>query len=475
MINLSTTSTPTFSAFNPKLIPYQYRVIYDVNKNYDYSIGPAFVLLSGSIGSAKSALMAWLGIQHCIENDGALVLLGRKTLPDLKETIFQKIIEMLDGTFIEGVDYKVNWTNYSITFKNGSKIISRSWSDRKFKKFRSLELSMIIVEELTENDRRDWEFFIELIGRLGRRPHIKTNLFIAATNPDDPSHPAYEFFIKNSIRVNKTYAHKPEENIHTYFSRTEQNPFLPSWYISSLRKKYDAKMIKRLLEGEWLYISTDVIYYCYNPEKHYILENTKPDKELPLRISFDFNIQKNKPNSSCLLQYNPQRRFYTFIDEVAIEGARTSDSMDEWQGKGYFDLPHNPQIIIHGDQTGTKNDTRGVFSDYDIIEKYLANYVRKDGQVLSYEIEIPSCNPPIRDRHNKSNGQLEDANGKMHVAVDKRCIMIDKGFSNTRLKEGASYLEDQTTEGQDISTACTYAIWFIEEYGTGEPEDIEFY
>ena len=84
-------STPTFFEFDVKKIPYQYRLVYDIKTRYDYSIGPHYVLLSGSVGSSKSSVMAWLLIQHCISNTGARALIGRKALPDLKDTLFQKL------------------------------------------------------------------------------------------------------------------------------------------------------------------------------------------------------------------------------------------------------------------------------------------------------------------------------------------------------------------------------------------------
>ena len=446
-------------------------------------------MLSGSIGSAKSVLMAWLAIKHCTEFSGARCLLGRKSLVDLTDTIFQEILDMLEGALVEDVDYWVNLTRKSIKFKNGSEIISRSWHDRKFKKFRSLKLSMIIIEELTENDSRDWAFFNEAIGRLGRAKNkhnetIPENIFIAATNPDDPSHPAYEFFIKDSKHYGKYYACKEDDegtrNIHTYYSLTTDNPFLPAWYHDSLKKKYDAKVIRRMLYGEWLYIHTDIIYSSYNPELD-LVDNYKINKTLPIRITFDFNIQKGKPMSSCAFQFNKKatnklgNKRFTFFEEVAIEGARTIDAMEEWASKGIFDLPHNPTIIIHGDATGRSGSSKSIHSDYDIIEKYLANYRRRDDDHLDYIIDVPKANPSIRDRHNIANGQLENAEGTRAVAVYKKCEYVDKGFRNTRLKENASYLEDQSTEGQDMSTAATYGIWYCVEHELTPEAVIELY
>jgi len=482
---IGATSTPSFFEFNPKVIPYQYRVIYDIKKRFNYNLGPHYILLSGSVGSAKSTLLAFLTLKHVTEFDGARVMLGRKTLPDLKDTIFQTILEMLTGSFEEGVDYWVRHERGYIKFANGSEIISRSWHDKKYKKFRSLQLSMIVIEEITENDAKDWAFYIECIARLGRLPHVPENIFIAACNPSDPSHPAYKEFLEDAKKTG--YYLQKNETTHCYLSRTEQNPFLPSWYIEKLKQKYDSKMIRRLLFGEWLYISTDVIYYNYAPEKHIAKKGEiKLNKKLPIRLSFDFNIAHSKPMSSCCFQFNPEalddeyqdknKRMFKFFDEVAVEGARTADALEEWAGKGWLDLPHNPTIIVHGDATGFKGDSRGPKdrTDYSIIERFLANYERKDGRSINYEIEVPKDNPRVRNRHNITNGALEDANSILKVAVDEGCKYVKAGFANTRLKENAGYTEDQTTEGQDMSNAATYGIWYCVEYGIGEAEEITF-
>lgn len=475
-----------FQTFDPTIIPYQYDVIYDIKNHFNYDNGPHYCLLSGSIGSAKSVLMAWLSIRHVTEFNGARVLLGRKAMVDLKDTIFQEILDMLDGvpSLVEGEHYKVNYSRATIKFANGSEIISRSWHDKKYKKFRSLKLSMIVIEELTENDSKDWAFFNECIGRLGRAKDknnktITENIFIAATNPDDPSHPAYEFFIKGSKRT-KNYACKEDEdgnkNIHTYYSLTSDNPFLPDWYHASLRKKYDPKVIRRMLYGEWLYISTDVIYSCYDPEKH-LVDEIKIRKSLPITISFDFNIAKGKPMSSCAYQFNKRAknvvgdRRFNFIEEVAVEGARTNDAMDEWAGKGIFDLPHNPKIIIHGDVSGKHGSSKSNDTDYELIEKFLSNYVREDGDSLDFDIELPSTNPSLRNSHNIVNGQLENADGEIAIAVARKCEFVEKGFANTRLKENAGLVEDQTTEGQDMSSAFRYGIWYDIEYNLEDDED----
>ena len=139
-------STPTLAEFNP--LPMQRKVLRDISR-FDYSLGTHEILLSGAVGSTKSILLAHIAIRHCLENFHAGVMLGRRALPDLKDTIYKKVCDHL-GSVDESV-YRTADNSGRITFKNGSEIISRSWADKRYFKLRSLELSLAIYEELTEN------------------------------------------------------------------------------------------------------------------------------------------------------------------------------------------------------------------------------------------------------------------------------------------------------------------------------------
>lgn len=446
-------STPSLSKFNPKAVPYQYDVIKLVKKEYNYNLGPLEIMLSGSVGSAKSILMAHLAVVHCLQNDGARFLLGRKAMPDLRDTLIQKVIEHIDPDMREGKDYKYNATRGSFKFSNGSEIISRSWHDKRYSKLRSLELSAAAVEELTENDNDQKQFYTELRARVGRLPHVKETFIISATNPDDPDHWAYDYFIRGC---------ETNERIHVFYSKTEDNPFLPHWYINSLKETYDSKMIQRLLEGQWIYIDTSGrIYYEYDSKKHFILENYEVNDRLPIHVTHDFNIGRGKPMSCALFQFVDNK--FIFFDEVVIEGVKTVSVYDELAGRGYFDLKHNPKIIVHGDAHGRHNDTRSNLSDYEIIEQFLANHIRSDGYGLDYEIQVPLSNPSIRDRHNLVNGQLCNSKGRVSILIDKRCKTIDEGLRKTKLKEGSSYIEDDSAKHpyQHITTAIGYGIWSV--------------
>jgi hypothetical protein len=435
-------STPHFSEFNPKDVPYQFKVIKDIYKKYDYKLGTHEVLLSGSVGSAKSILMAHIAVRHCIENNNARILLGRKAMPDLKDTIFNKILEHLEGSDLkEGIHYWVTHHTAKIRFATGSEIISRSWADKKYLKMRSLEISAAIIEELTENDDKDKAAYDEIKMRVGRLPHVKKKFILCATNPSSPSHWAYKYFFTDA---------RPTR--HVYLSRTEDNKFLPEEYIRQLKQDLDPKQARRMIYGEWIEIEEERVYHSYDSDKQFKKETEYGiNPYYPVAICFDFNIALGKPMSSCAYQYINDH-FHVF-DQKIVEGARTSDIMDEWFESGI--LTKGYEILVHGDATGAARDTRSILSDYDVIKKYLSNIPG-----LKFKMEVPRENPPIRTRHNRLNAYCMNELGQCRMTVYKKAKTVDEGLRLTALKPGANYVEDDSKAYQHVTTALGYGIYY---------------
>lgn len=426
------TSTPTISQFNPKFIPSQIQVVKDVRKNFDYvKNGVQEILLSGSVGSSKSILCAHLIVTHCLLYAGAIGLLCRRTMPSLKKTILKKVVDHIGND----VDYRFNKVDGTITFSNGSQILCHSWADQKHDKVRSLELSCAVVEELTENESMD--FYHEIKMRIGRLSHVKENFIISATNPGSPSSDFYKYFIAPG-----------GENRHVYYSLTKDNPFLPSFYIDGLMASLDAKMAERMLEGKWTEISTEVVYYAYDRNFNFINKPYVINKQRPVYMAWDFNIGDGKPLSVGMIQHEPDQTHV--YNEIVIEGQRTLDACESAWDKGL--LPKDQKIIIHGDATGRHRDTRSLKSDYAIIENFLSKHN------LNFEIDVPTANPPIRQRHNLVNGRICNANNKRGLFVYKDAPTADEGFRLTALKKGGQLIENDSKAYQHITTSVGYSV-----------------
>lgn len=443
-------SRPTFCGYSPDVLQYHREVI-DTITRHDYSTANLEILLSGSFGSGKSLLMAHLAVRHCVEFKGARVALGRRAMPDLKRTIFREIIDHISEDFIEGVHYKLNRASHTITWRNGSEIICLSWADQLYAKFRSLKLSMFVVEEIVESNEDEMEAFKQIKARLRRIPHIKQNILIAATNPEAPSNWVYKYFIEGSEKY---------DNRKVFYSRTEENPFLDQAYISQLRQDLSPKEAERYLDGRWVEIAGEVIYYEYRTSEQFRRYDYKIDPAHPIILSWDFNIGEGKPMSMVCSQYINDE--WHFFDEVVISGARTADTIDDLNGKGL--LRPEWQYIICGDASGRNRDTRSVKSDYEIIRSSL------DQLGIKYQYMVPISNPPIRTRHNRVNAYCRNAAGQTRLWVYEKAKTLDEGLRLVKLKQGAQYIEDDSKAYQHVTTAAGYALHMLTTQLTRQPQ-----
>jgi hypothetical protein len=446
-MTLKQNSTPSLSEFNPHLVPWQFKVIQDIRYNFDYSKGVHEVLLSGSIGSAKSLLMAHIVVTHCLLYPGARACLGRFALPDLKATIFTKIKEHLanEPSLIQGKHYKVLDQPATIKFCNGSEIISRSWGDGHFSKVRSLELSMLCIEELTENDNLD--AYTELSMRVNRLRHVPEKLIIAATNPDSPSHAVHKYFCDT-----------PSDTRHVYYSVTSDNPFLDPAYITKLKQDLDPKMYERMVLGKWVDIAGETIYYQYDKAVHFG-GHYKINPSVPISFTWDFNVGESKPLSVLFGQY--VNDYFHVFGEKVIEGLRTLAMMQEIKDSGWFNLPV-PSYRLFGDATGKAGSTQSELNNYEIIH----NCLRTWG--VNFEHCVPPSNPPIKARHNEVNAHLKNMEGavRMHLYESAELAGVrfngaktcSDGLQFSKLKPGASFIEDDSKPYQHISTALGYWV-----------------
>lgn len=236
---------------------------------------------------------------------------------------------------------------------------------------------------------------------------------------------------------------------HVYYSSTEDNPFLPPSYVADLRKDLDPKMARRMLKGEWLSIASEVVYHQYDKAIHFRDYEYTVNPAFPIWNFWDFNIGEGKPLSMGFFQFIDD--FFHVFAEVIIEGVRTRDALDDADARGLYS--HKTNYFIAGDASGKHRDTRSILSDYEIIDKFLANRVG-----TSFKRKVPTTNPPIRTRHNQVNAYLRNDIGQVRFALYRGCKVSDEGMRLTKLKPGGHYVEDDSKYYQHITTAIGYGI-----------------
>lgn len=431
-------STPTLTKFDPRIIPWQYDVINYIH-NYDFSNGLLELMFSGTVGSAKTVETCHLIAVHAITNPNSKVLILRRALKDLKRTIWDILLKHLADS--PNLIKQYNKSEMSLELVNGSKILGDSFDSGDYEKFKSLDLSMCVIEEATESDK---DLYDILKTRLGRIQGIKQNIFIMLTNPDGPDHYLYKNIILKETQSRKVF-----------YSKTADNPFIPKWYIDSLREDLDPITARRLLNGEWVSNQTAMPYYAYKSEISFKKDvKYKINPNLPIDLMHDFNIGEGKPMSAAIGQTNGTT--FHVIKEFIVDGFNTGQIMDEIADSGIFE--NYCLFRIFGDSSGRNKDTRNNKTDYEIIKKFLSDYRRKDGSSLVYEDKVPRANPEIRKRQEAVNSRCCNDKGEVNLFIYQDAPTVDEGLRLTKIKKGSSYQEDDKDRYQHVVTALGYWI-----------------
>jgi hypothetical protein len=446
-------SEPCLTGF----IPFGYqRQVLALLHDHDYSRFTPEILLSGSVGSAKSILLAHIAIVHCLRWPGACVAIGRRGLPDLKKTLYDEIIQhMTVGTagpcLLEGLHYKKRENTAEIIFQNGSKIIPVTWGDRRYSKFRSYKFSGLIIEEMTENDEDFEPGFKILKGRLRRIPWVTENFLIAATNPGEPDSFCYRYFIEGAKRYDSRFV---------FYSVTDANPYLDPVYIRQLRQDYSPLEAERYLEGRWISLEGKGIYHSYSEAVNFRREAYKIDWTRPLHLTFDFNTAEGKPQSCAAFQVGRDRYFHFFRESVIDEANWCLDNLEDFEAQGLFEGMQDgqhvrfPKVIIHGDASGRAKSSNSLRSNYDLIKSWLSD------RGIPYEIQVPKSNPPLNTRWTTVNALCQNALKESRIAVYEACPVLNMGMKLSKKKEGTA-IEDDSKRYQHITTALGYACCYI--------------
>lgn len=433
-------SKPTFSKF----IPFGYqRDVLRFIEEHNYGLNTPEILLSGSVGSAKSILLAHIAIRHCIEFPGACVAIGRRSLPDLKKTLFREIIEHLEGSLIEGEHYHLRSHTGEIDFVNGSRIQSITWGDKLWMKFRSYKFSLILIEELTENGDEFEAGFKILKARLRRIPTVRQNLLICATNPDEPDCFWHKYFIEGSENF---------QSRKVYYSVTSENPYLDRIYIDQLLQDYSPLEAERYIRGKWISIAGKGIYHSYSEEINFKRFDFEPDYTKPLRITFDFNTAEGKPQSAAIFQLDTNGVFHFFAESIIPDAKWCIDNLDEFEAQGW--LKGFQKYIVYGDATGKARSSNSLRSNYELIEEWFAQ--RK----LIYQLSVPTINPPLVTRWTTVNAMCQNAKKEVRLYVYASCPTLNQGMKLSSKKPGTQ-IEDDSKPYQHVTTALGYAVCMI--------------
>lgn len=351
--------------------------------------------LIGGYGSGKSMGGLFRAFDLKFKYPKNKIAIYAPTYALLRDYWFEKIEQFGDKY---NLNYHLNKSDKEFHIQGYGKIILRSMDDPK--SIISYEVAHSIVDEIDifPKDKAEERWRRILARNREILPKGVKNTVCTMTTPEGYNF-AYSKWKKN-----------PAPSYQLIKARTEDNPFLPETYITDLKESFDAILLEAYLEGNFVNLKSGSIYYSYDDKKYTTKEQMELDPTIPVNICVDFNVN---PMIWLICQHTDKNNIKVFY-EITKRDTNTWE-----QCKDIKDLlPKHFDVKIYGDSTGRARDTRGIETDYIIIDKKLRPYFR------SIKYEVPEMNPAVLTRVKSVNARLD----KGAILIQEKCENLKEDF-----------------------------------------------
>jgi hypothetical protein len=363
-------------------------------------------------------------IQKAIEcpKGGEIFYIG-PTNQDAKDLIWEALEDRLDDL---GWDYKplVSKQRFELSHKRKIYVIG----GEKIRRIRGHKVYHAFLDELA--------FFTADLNQVWRavRPALSDlkGGVTCATTPNGKGTQAYDFWMASIS--------DPEWARHVW--HTLDNPGIDPLEIDSAKKNLDEKSFSQEYLATWESFE-GLAYYTFNENLH-IKKQPEINPELPLALSFDFNVN---PTSLLLIQ---NQEIHRVKKEYSLKNSSTIETVKKFCHE--FDhLKEKLHLFVHGDSAGSNRHSTTGFSDYHYIKELLTHYGYR------FQTKIMAKNPAIIDRVSAVNSYLLSAVGTNRIEIDPSCTELIRDLSSQPLD--GRFPSDKNNLGHKADALGYYIYW----------------
>jgi phage terminase large subunit len=410
-----------------------------------------FVGLSGSVGAGKSAGLVQECVRMCVVNAGLPGLLGAPTYSMLRDASQRSLFEVLEDNHLPFTFLKAE--NRIILTDFGSEIFCRSVGDPE--RLRGTNLAWAGLDELTYCTEEAWT---RLIARL-RHPKASQLRGFAAWTPK-----GFDWVWRYFVGPDKKQDYEciratPRENYH-----------LAAGYYDTLAGSYDPRLYKQEVEGEYLPVSGNRVYYAFDRTKNVkLLEFNQ--KLNTVWWSLDFNVglmcsviaQIEDLTTRIETLQGKTNRVLNILDELALPNSNIEEVCNEFKRRMEPHTRHGQlTVMLYGDASANSRTFAGP-STWKLLREQFQNDSR-----FALVPHIKLANPSVQGRVNAANAMLLNHKGERRLMIDARCKTLIADLEQVAWKEDANKnqiaeLDKTNPLLSHISDACFYLV--SEEFG----------
>lgn len=279
-----------------------------------------------------------------------------------------------------GFAYKTNKSEFSTHIENIGTMLFRSY-DRP-ERIVAFQVAHSIADELDTLPKEKAALVWRKISERTRQKAYRPNSIGAVTTPDQGINGfIYHRWVKQA-----------DGSTEIVKAATYSNPYLPPDYIDQIKANYDPVLVDLYLNGEFVSLSRNKVYYCFDRKRHHT-NRVLLETDTVIYAGVDFNV-----GGCCVTVAVIDSGFPVFVDEFTAHDTYdiTIKLTQRYKGK---------KVILHPDASGAKSTTNASQSDIAILSQ------------AGYHVVAPPSNPPVRDRINAVNSLL--AHEKLRINTDK--------------------------------------------------------
>lgn len=347
----------------------------------------------------------------------------RLTFNSCKTSIFMDTFPKVMSICYPNLDYKINKSDYCVTFPNESEF----WfggldDDKRVEKHLGKEYSTIFFNECSQ---LSYSAIQIMLTRLAEKSNLKKKIYYDE-NPPSKKHWSYWLFVKKIDPIESEPLIDPEDYASIVMNPKDNIANIDSDYLKTLEKMPEKERM-RFLEGEFTSDDDGSAYYAFDRELHVV--ETKPVPGT-LFINMDFNVN---PMTATIMQYY-NGTFYIH-DEVFLENSDTYKMCDALIKKKYYGT-------VIPDSTGKNRKTSGK-SDHQIL--------KDNGFHIPYVL-----NPFVTDRVNNVNRLFTEN----RIIINPKCKKLIGDLEKVSWKNNSL---DQKTDPMltHISDGLGYGCWHL--------------
>ncbi len=370
----------------------------------------------GGLGSGKSYVATLKTIIKKIKHPELTVAYYLPTYGLIRDIAFDKFPTMLSDM---GYTYKLNKSDKEIHIDNFGKIIFRSMDNPETIVGYEVFYSIIDECDILNLDKMSIAYNKIMARNRQKCPNGTINQIDVASTPE-----GFKWFYQRYVKeFNK-------ETDLLVRASTYDNKHLPATYIQGLEQQYPPNLLKAYLMGEFVNLTSGVVYNYFDRNKHHTDREILPNDVL--HIGQDFNV-----GGCCGRVHVIDNGIPKLVDEYSVHD--TQNIILHLQ-----DRYSKHKIIIYPDASGDSNKTNSSKTDIRLL---------KDA---GYTIDAPLKNPSPKDRVNTVNNKFYK--DEYFVNTDK-CPDSAQGFEQQAYdKNGVPEKFDGANTVDDSNDAIGYFI-----------------